>query len=214
MPALKATNILEIPRAKECSVTVLSISKEFGLPSLRIGFLAGNEYAIDAVREHNSVFSVMIPEPCQYGAKAAFDAFDPEQDKPDINARITHILDKSIAGWTALGWPVEQIKRPKGGFKYLLPIPPNIPSQVDEFTGVELLDFYIARRCAVKLSSSRSFNPQNERFIRIVIMQDERTIEEAFRRMHEAGIHYDMSLPEGIVQEYRDFLTANMKNDF
>jgi aspartate/methionine/tyrosine aminotransferase len=146
--------------------------------------------------------------------KAAFDTFDPKRDKPDINARITRILDQSIGAWSSLGWPADAIKRPKGGFKYLVPIPPNIPSQVDEFTGLELLDFYITRSCGVKLSSSRSFNPEDDRFIRIIIMQDEETMAEAFRRMHEAGIHFDMTLPEGIVQEYRAFLKANIKKDF
>lgn len=211
---IRLDNILEVPGAKDCSVTVLSISKEFGLPGLRVGFLAGNEAIIDIVREHNSTFSVMIPEPCQYAAKAAFDAYDPDRDKREINRRVTEILDISIKGWSSLGWPRDRIQRPKGGFKYLVSKPINIPEKIERFSGIELLDFYIARRCAVKLSSSRAFNPEEDRFIRVILMQEKLKVLEAFKRLKKLGIHYDMDLPYGIADEYADFLSQNVKSDF
>lgn len=211
---MRPHNILEIPGAKDNSVTVLSISKEFGLPGLRVGFLAGNEEIIDVIREHNSTFGVMIPEPCQYAAQAAFDAYDPERDKREINRRVTEILDLSIEGWSSLGWPRDSIKRPQGGFKYLVPVPANIPERIGQFSGVELLDFFIARRCAVKLSSSRSFNPEENRYIRIVLMQDEAKVVQALERLRALGISYNMDLPSGITYEYSDFLRKNVKSDF
>lgn len=212
--AIRSHNILEIPGAKNCSVTVLSISKEFGLPGLRVGFLAGNEDIIDVIREHNSTFGVMIPEPCQYAAKAAFDAYDPERDKREINTRVTEILNLSIEGWSSLGWPKDKIKRPTGGFKYLVSTPVNIPKNIECFSGAELLDFYIARRCAVKLSSSRSFNPEEDRYIRIILMQDEAKVLEAFSRLRASGIYYDMDFSSGIIDEYTNFLSQNIRGDF
>ena len=207
-------NILEIPQAKQCSLTVLSLSKEFGLPGLRIGLVAGNDYAINAIRMHNSTFSVMIPEVCQYAAKAALDNFNAEQQKPEINEYVGYLIKKSIAGWQSLGWPPEAIHSPDGGFKYLLSVPPHLQSQ-DGLTAVELFDYYVLSRAYVKLSTIRSFNPDKTEYIRIIVMQNEALLEEAFRRMKEIGVDYNsMKLPDSLSQEYATLIEEHIGGDF
>jgi aspartate/methionine/tyrosine aminotransferase len=207
-------NILEIPDAKECSLTVLSLSKEFGLPGLRIGLVAGNDYVINAIRMHNSTFSVMIPEVCQYAAKAALDNFNAEQQKPEINEYVSYLIQKSIAGWQSMGWPPEAIDCPEAGFKYLLSVPPHLQSQ-GGFTAVELFDYYILSRAYIKLSTIRSFNPESHQYIRVIIMQNEALLDEAFRRMKEIGVDYhSMKLPDSLSQEYTTLIQENMSGDF
>jgi len=207
-------NILEIPDAKKCCLTVLSLSKEFGLPGLRIGLVAGNDYAIDAIRMHNSTFSVMIPEVCQYAAKAALDNFNAEVQKPEINKYVSYLIQKSVAGWQSMGWPAEGIYFPDGGFKYLLSVPPHLQSQ-GEFTAVELFDYYILSRGYVKLSTSRSFNPDTDRYIRLIIMQNEELLDEAFRRMKEIGVNYrSMQFPDDLGREYADLMAEHLGGDF
>jgi aspartate/methionine/tyrosine aminotransferase len=207
-------NILEIPQAKQCSLTVLSLSKEFGLPGLRIGLVAGNDYAINAIRMHNSTFSVMIPEVCQYAAKAALDNFNAEQQKPEINEYVGYLIKKSIAGWQSLGWPPEAIHSPDGGFKYLLSVPPHLQSQ-DGLTAVELFDYYVLSRAYVKLSTIRSFNPDKTEYIRIIVMQNEALLEEAFRRMKEIRVDYNsMKLPDSLSQEYATLIEEHIGGDF
>ena len=73
-------NILEVDGAKEVAITLLSFSKEFGLPGLRIALVAGNAEVINALRIHNSEYSVMLPEPCQYAALAALQAFREDEE--------------------------------------------------------------------------------------------------------------------------------------
>lgn len=45
-------------------------------------------------------------------------------------------------------------------------------------------------------------------------MQDELKVAEAFDRLKALGISYDMILPEGLVNEYSNFLEQNVKSDF
>lgn len=206
-------NILEADGARDCCISVLSLSKEFGLSGIRVGLIAGNSNVINAIRVHNSTFAVMIPEICQHAAQAALEAFGREDEKDKINTYITGVMRKTTEGWQKLGWPADGIHPPVGGFKYLISVPPNIQSQ-GEFSAVELFDFYIASRAYVKLSTSRSFNPSDDRSIRMVLMQNEEQIDEVFKRMQSIGVGYQMDLPPGLDAEYAAFLSQHASNDF
>jgi aspartate/methionine/tyrosine aminotransferase len=180
-PAFKFHNILEVPGAMDCCVTVLWVSKEFGLPGLRVGLIAGNAAVVNAIRMHNSAFAVMIPEVCQVAAQVALESFIDDVDdnnnkaagstKEEIHTLVTSVLKRTIDGWRSLGWSEDSIQNPVAGFKYLVSIPPGLSPQ-GRFSPVELLDFYIASRAHVKLSTSRSFNPEDDRFLRMVLMQN------------------------------------------
>jgi aspartate/methionine/tyrosine aminotransferase len=178
-----------------------------------VGLIAGNEKVINVIRIHNSTFAVMIPEICQLAAQAALESFGQGDGKEDINAYVTTVLQRTTEGWRNLGWPEEDIHPPSGGFKYLTPTPPGIRPQ-GSFSGAELLDFYIASRANVKLSTSRSFNPMDDRFLRMVLMQNTCEVDEVFRRLRSVGVSYDMTLPEGLAQEYEAFLSQHAGNDF
>ncbi|KAK4064079.1 uncharacterized protein Triagg1_9235 [Trichoderma aggressivum f. europaeum] len=187
---------------------VMSISKEFGLPGLRIGFIAGNSDAINVIRIHNSTFAVMIPDVCQAAAQAALESFCKGDGKEDINVHVTTILKKTKEGWRSLGWPEEKIHTPSGGFKYLVSIPPGVQPQAS-FSGVELLDFYITSRANVKLSTSTSLNPNNDKFLRMVLMKNPSQVDDVFERLRSVGVSYDMVLPEHLGKEYKTFLLHN-----
>jgi hypothetical protein len=166
----------------------------------------------------------MIPEVCQVAAQAALESFiddvgDDNNDKAagskkdEINTLVTSVLKRTIEGWTSLGWPEDAIHTPVAGFKYLASVPPGLSPQ-GRFSPVELLDFYIASRAHVKLSTSRSFNPENDRFLRMMLMQNVDTVDEVFKRLRAAGIHYQMSLPDGLAGEYEIFLAEHARSDF
>lgn len=211
--AVRLTNILEIPRAIDCSVTNISLSKEFGLAGLRIGLVAGNAYIIDLIREHNSTYSVMIPEPNQHAALSALNHFRDDEQRARINRYVTSVLYKSIEGWKSLGWPDSTILYPSAGYKFLLEVPPGIEAQ-EGFPAITLFDYYVASRAYVKLSTSRSFNPQNNRYVRMILMQDLQTIDEIFSRLNKVGVNYGMTLPKTLGKEYSSFLRSNNRGDF
>jgi aspartate/methionine/tyrosine aminotransferase len=125
----RVPNVLEVAGARDCAVSLLSISKEFGLPGARVGFLVGNATVVQHVRVHNSVFCVMIPEVCQHAALAALGSFEDEGDRARVDAGIREGLAASVDGWTRLGWPEAEILRPDAGFKYLIATPPRIVAE-------------------------------------------------------------------------------------
>ncbi len=114
-PRAISPNILEIPGAKDVAITILSLSKEFGVPGIRVGLVAGNAEVINALRIHNSEFSVMIPEPCQYSAIAALQHFQDDEERNHISRDITDTLHFTIEAWKSLGWPEEKIYLPSAG---------------------------------------------------------------------------------------------------
>ncbi|KAF5972021.1 plp-dependent transferase [Fusarium coicis] len=212
--ATRLYNILEIPGAMDCCVTVLSVSKEFGLPGLRVGFIAGNSRVINTVRAHNSTFSVMIPEVCQLAAQAALESFcNGSKEREKIDNHIGEVLQATMKGWISLGWPQSKLYPPSAGFKYLVSVPPNIKGQ-GAFSSIELFDFFVASRASVKFSTSRSFDPENSGFVRIVLMQNPKEVFEVFRRLASIGVSYTMALPEGLEREYETFLKENINDDF
>ncbi|EXM02622.1 pyridoxal phosphate-dependent transferase [Fusarium oxysporum II5] len=207
-------NILEIPGAMDCCVTVLSVSKEFGLPGLRVGFIAGNSRVINTARAHNFTFFVMIPEVCQLAAQAALESFcKGGKARNEIDNHIAEVLKATIKGWTSLGRPQSKIYPPSAGFKYLVSVPPNIKGQ-GAFSSIELFDFFVTSRASVKLSTSRSFDPGNSGFVRIVLMQNPKEVFEVFRRLASIGVSYTMVLPDGLEHEYESFLEENVNDDF
>jgi aspartate/methionine/tyrosine aminotransferase len=193
-------NILEIDGASEVAITVLSFSKEFGLPGLRIGFVVGNQKVINALRIHNSEYCVMLPEPCQFAAIAALRGLRNDGQKVRIAKEVTAILDYTISQWHSLGWPLDAVQRPSAGFKYLLSPPPGFVA-VGDTSGVELFDYFLATRPFVKLSTSRSFCEYNTNCCRVVVMQSMETMREVFRRFRMAGVHYGMAMPLGLARE-------------
>lgn len=104
--------ILEAPGAMDCCITVLLISKEFGLPGLRVMLIASNSDVINIIRVHNSTFAVMIPDVCQLAAQAALEGFCKGYRKGHINAHVAAVLQKArVETWagqkrryTSLRW--------------------------------------------------------------------------------------------------------------
>jgi aspartate/methionine/tyrosine aminotransferase len=197
----RSVNILEVPRAKEVAVTVLSVSKELGLPGLRIGAVVGCPEVINVLRIHNSQFSVMIPEFCQHAAALALRAFRDDAARRRVQQEIHNALEAAFAGLRALGWPEEAILSPSAGYKFLFRPPPSFAFAGDP-SGVELFDFLIARDAAVKFSTSRSFNADDHSWIRMILMQRPDRINELFARLNEIGVCYQMSVPRGLREDY------------
>ena len=134
-----AANILEVPGAREVAVTVMSLSKELGLPGIRVGFVMGNERVINELRIHNSEFCVMIPEFCQAAAAAALRAFEDDGERSRVQGRISVALEAAVRGWKQLGWPDEALKLPDAGYKFLLRPPEQFSDmQLRDVAGVEL----------------------------------------------------------------------------
>jgi aspartate/methionine/tyrosine aminotransferase len=208
----RSVNILEVPGAREVAVTVLSVSKELGLPGLRIGAVVGCPGVINTLRIHNSQFSVMIPEFCQHAAAVALRAFRNDAARWRVQQEIRRALEAALDGLQALGWPNEAILRPQAGYKFLFRPPPSFAFGGDP-SGVELFDFLIARNAAVKFSTSRSFNTDDHGWMRMILMQLPNRMTELFARLDAIGVCYQMPVPRGLREDYETFMADGDLSD-
>ncbi|MFP3963534.1 pyridoxal phosphate-dependent aminotransferase [Actinomadura fulvescens] len=204
----RSVSILEIPGAQEIAVAVLSLSKELGLPGLRVGAVAGCAEVVNTLRVHNSLFSVMIPEFCQRAASEALRRFRPDAARERLQKEIGSSLRVALQGLRELGWPEQAVLPPSAGYKFLFRPPPSFSFTGDP-SGVELFDFLLARDASVKLSTSRSFNHEDQGWMRIILMQTEQRMKELFSRLHEIGVSYTMPMPAGLVDDYRTVMSGH-----
>lgn len=203
-------SILEVSGAEDVAVTIVSLSKELGLPGVRVGLIAGNTWAVNALRVHNSEFCVMVPEFCQAAATAALTSYTATSRTEPTSRRLVHdqivrALNVALTGWARLGWPLEAMHPPAAGFKFVLSAPPafTVDAQDGGVSGVELFDFFAAREAGVKLSTSRSFNRSISDRIRMIVMQPPDVMRDVFEALASAGVHYRMSMPAGLAEDYR-----------
>ena len=110
-------------------------------------------------------------------------------------------LEQSLRWWRELGWPADALRPPTAGFKYMFRPPPAFRSARPDHAS-QLFDYFVASRVFVKLSTIRSFSEVEREWMRFVVMQAGPVLDEAFRRLHAAGVRYDMDMPEGIEDEY------------
>lgn len=190
-------NILGIQGGLDCSVTAITPSKELGLPGLRVGFLAGNAQVITRVQRNNEWRGVMIPGVTQASFSAALASGC--RGELEDNFEQKQALELSFEGWRKLGWSESAIHKPEAGYKYLVDLPPSVKD-------AELLEFEIFARTGVKLSTTFPFNPEEKnQQLRVVVSEKPELISEAFKRMHEAGISYGMTLRDDISTTYKSF---------
>lgn len=206
-PGLVVPNVLQVPGARDVAVTVLSVSKELGLPGLRVGLVAGAGEAIRALRVHNSEFCVMLPAFAQEAAAAALVRYLRDGDRAGVDRRIAAARTAALDGWRSLGWPDAAVCAPRAGYKFLLAVPPAFRGD-DEVSAAELFDFHVASQAFVKLSTARSFNDDVGGWVRTVLMQPADVLDDAFTRLRRLGVAWDMPMPAGLRQRYADALLS------
>ncbi|MBC7303191.1 pyridoxal phosphate-dependent aminotransferase [Nocardia salmonicida] len=202
----RAPNILEVEGATEVAITVLSVSKELGLPGLRVGAVAGASELINMIRIHNSEFCVMIPEFVQNAAATALKMSSDPSIREHVQRRISDSLQTTLKELKGLGWPHDAIWPPVAGYKFMFTPPKAFGDyDVEGVSGVELFDFFLASEAGVKLSTSRSFNADRRHAMRMVLMQNASEVREAFERMERAGISYSMPVPDQLHDSFVKF---------
>jgi len=190
-------------------VTVLSVSKELGLPGLRVGLVAGAAEVVRALRVHNSEFCVMLPAFAQEAAAAALARYLRDGDRAGVDQRIAAARTAALDGWRSLGWPDDAVRAPRAGYKFLLAVPPAFPGD-DEVSAAELFDFHVASQAFVKLSTARSFNNDVGGWVRTVLMQSDDVLDDAFTRLRQLGVAWDMPMPAGLRQRYDALLSIDL----
>lgn len=169
----KNTSFLEVPGAKEVGIEFHSISKTFNLAGCRLGFICGNEEIVDALRRVKSNIDYGTFRPVQLAAAAALNG-DPQCVRENALAyeqrRDTLINELAKYGWI--------VNVPKASMFVWAKLPPTFPS-------AEKFMADLIKEAGVAVVPGTAFGSNGEGYVRIGLVQDQKLLKEAGRRMGE-----------------------------
>jgi LL-diaminopimelate aminotransferase len=175
-PDYRAGSFLQVDRAKKRSVEYHSFSKSYSMQGWRIGFVTGNAEAIGRLAKIKANMDFGVFTAIQRAAMAALDG--PQDYCAEVAATYRRRRDVFLEGMRKLGF---ELPTPRAGMYVWLPIPRGYANSID-FTA-DLLN-----RTGVVVSPGSGFGPSGEGHVRVALCDGEARIEDAVRRMTEAGV--------------------------
>lgn len=169
----KNTSFLEVEGAKDVGVEFHSISKTFNLAGCRLGFIAGNEHVVNALRKIKSNIDYGIFRPVQLAAVAALEG--PNECVLQNALNYQQRRDVLIEELAQYGWHVQ---RPLASMFVWAKLPSAFGSSAD-FSKSLLLE------AGVAVVPGVAFGDCGEGYVRIGLVQDKAKLKEAGKRIGE-----------------------------
>ncbi|MWC28989.1 aminotransferase class I/II-fold pyridoxal phosphate-dependent enzyme [Paenibacillus sp. MMS18-CY102] len=173
-------SVLQFEGAKEVAVEFHSLSKSFNMAGCRIGFLAGNETAVGALRELKANIDYGVFGAVQEAGIVALQEGISGLMEP-VGKLYEHRRDVFIAALAAEGW---QVEKPKATMFVWAPLPPMQWKLPD---GTEWDARRISRemlvRAGVAVIPGDAFGSEGAGFIRIALVEEEGKLLDAAKRI-------------------------------
>jgi LL-diaminopimelate aminotransferase len=166
-------SILAVEGAKDIAVEFHSLSKSFNMAGCRIGFLAGRRDAVQALRRLKGNVDYGVFRAVQKAGIVALEE-DMSKDGSSIAAVYAHRRDIFLEQLMCYGWAIPV---PAATMFVWAPIPEGWSSR--NFARELLLETGVA------VIPGDAFGREGEGFVRIALVQEEATLEEAARRIGE-----------------------------
>ncbi|PJN55507.1 LL-diaminopimelate aminotransferase [Paenibacillus sp. GM2FR] len=171
-------SILQVPGAIDIAVEFHSFSKSFNMAGCRIGFLAGHEEAVGALREYKSNIDFGVFKPVQISAvhalRQAMASGDEEQGVASLYERRRDVL---VAALAEAGWVVP---KPLATMFLWARLP-------EAFRDVQWSSRRFARELlletGVAVIPGDAFGSEGEGYVRIALVQEEEALREAAQRI-------------------------------
>lgn len=172
-----APSILEVEGAKDVAIEFYSHSKSYNMTGWRIGFACGNKEAITALGTIKNNIDSGVFKAIQ---QAGIEAYNTDKSVIEkLNKMYQKRRDIVESGLKKLGW---DIKPSKGTFYLWLKTPNNMPST--DFAQMMI------ERAHVVVVPGIGYGQNGEGYFRIALTKDEKTLEEAMRRIEKANIRF------------------------
>ncbi len=175
-----ALSIFSVPGAKDIAVEFFSLSKGYNMTGWRIGFAVGNPDGIKALSTVKTNIDSGVFKAIQ---KAAITALSGDQSHlSKLQNLYKERAQTAEEGLKSLGW---EIKNPCQGTLYVWqPIPPRYKSSI-EFAS-DMLD-----KAGIVVPPGIGYGEYGEGFFRIALSASKERIQEAIKRMKDAGLTYN-----------------------
>ncbi|MFB3168970.1 LL-diaminopimelate aminotransferase [Neobacillus sp. 179-C4.2 HS] len=170
-------SFMSVPGAKEVGIEFNSLSKTFNLAGCRIGYVVGNEQALNILGTFKSQIDYGVFYPIQKAAVAALTS-----DYTLLKEQVEEYefrRDTLMAGLEKSGWQVA--KSPATMFLWA-----KIP---DGWTSRQFA-FALINHAGVAVIPGDAFGKQGEGYVRIALVQPAERLSEAAARIHEFLVEY------------------------
>jgi LL-diaminopimelate aminotransferase len=177
----RPSSILQVPGAKDVAVEFSSLSKTYNMAGWRVGMLAGNEEAVNALRRMKSnVDSGIFPAVLAAGEAALSGSQDWLRTRNDLYAQRRDVI---LRGLQTIGI---EARTPLASLYIWARIPSG---RLSEEFAEDILD-----ATGVCFSPGTFFGSEGEGFIRISLGTASERVEEAMRRLAE----WSAARPDGL----------------
>lgn len=171
----KPISILQTPHAKECAIELNTLSKTYNMAGWRVGYIAGNESVISAVkRYHGHVYSTIFGAIQDAATTALLSNQESAKKIKNIYKQRRDIL---VNGLKNLGWKVNS---PKGTFFVWVKVPQGYDSQ--SFSNL------ILNQANIVVAPGIGFGKSGNQFVRLSLTNDSQILQKVVQRL--AKIHY------------------------
>ncbi len=175
----KAPSLFNAKGAEEVGVEFHSFSKSYNMTGWRAGWVLGNQDVISALSVIKTNVDSGIFKAIQ---KACITALKTDQKIIDDRNKVYEDRRNAIIeGLKSIGWA--ELEAPKSTMFVWAPIPKSYSSAA-KFCG-DVLD-----KCGIIVSPGNAFGDAGEGFFRIAMTTDVPRVEEAFKRLKEAGFSF------------------------
>ncbi|MFD0712445.1 aminotransferase class I/II-fold pyridoxal phosphate-dependent enzyme [Paenibacillus sp. GCM10027626] len=174
----KPPSILQVADASEVAVEFHSMSKSFNMAGSRIGFLAGNEEAVGALRELKANIDYGVFLPVQEAAIAALDEDLSGAHQP-VSALYEHRRDVLLHALQDEGW---EIDKPKATMFVWARLPQMQWGLSEGWTSRRISREMLIRQ-GVAVIPGDAFGAEGEGFVRLALVQEDARLIEAARRI-------------------------------
>lgn len=170
---LKPLSILQIPGAKDVAIEFHSLSKTYNMTGWRIGWAAGNSYAVEVMGRFKSNVDSGVFQAIQYAGIEALRG--PQECVEESNRIYTERRGIALAGLEKMGWKVNP---PQASFYFWAPVPKG-------YTSASFAEL-ILDRTGVIITPGNGYGEYGEGYFRIALTVDKERLQEAFDRMYAA----------------------------
>ena len=173
----KAPSVLQVEGGKDVAVEFYSHSKSYNMTGWRVGFVCGNKDAIKALGTIKNNIDSGTFKAIQQAASEAYDA--PKEQIESLNKMYQERRSVMTEGLKEMGWNVE---KSKATFYIWLPVTRGMTSE--EFV-TQMLE-----KAHVVVPAGNGYGKYGEGYFRISVTKPKEVLQEALKRMKDAGIHY------------------------
>jgi len=168
----QAPSFLQIPGAKEVGVEFHSLSKTYNMTGWRIGWMAGNQEAVEVMGRFKSNVDSGVFQAVQYAGIAALEG--PQDCVEELRKMYQERRDAAVEGMRQLGW---SFQAPQGGFYMWVKVPPG-------YTSAEFCE-YVLEKAQVVITPGNGYGQYGEGYFRIALTVDTSRIIEALQRIQK-----------------------------